>query len=74
MHAHTTLALSLSAALAYAGPAHNYNSTTVHNYNETVHKPTTLTSYVLTQETHTVHAVPSHAPKDQHVADERCGY
>jgi tyrosinase len=69
MHAHTTLALSLSAALAYAKPAHYDNSTTVHNYNETVHSTTTLTTYLTRQETHTVHAVSSHAPEDKHVAD-----
>jgi len=61
MHAHTTLALSLSAALAYAQPAHNYNST--------VNSTTTITSYVLPQETHVVHAAPSHAPKNKHIAD-----
>jgi hypothetical protein len=61
MHAHTTLALSLSATLAYAQPGHYYNGTS--------NTTTTITSYVLPQETQTVHAAPSHASKNQHVAD-----
>lgn len=56
MHAHTTLALSLSATLAYALPASNCTST--------VEPVTTTAAYVLPQETVVVHA-----PKDQHIVD-----
>ncbi|KAM0694986.1 hypothetical protein Q7P36_005342 [Cladosporium allicinum] len=56
MHAHTTLALSLSATLAYALPASNCTST--------VETTITNTAYVLPQETEVVHT-----PKDKHVVD-----
>ena len=56
MHAHTTLALSLSATLAYALPASNCTST--------VEATITNTAYVLPQETEVVHT-----PKDKHVVD-----
>jgi tyrosinase len=56
MHAHTTLALSLSATLAYALPATNCTST--------VEATTTNTAYVLPQETEVVHT-----PKNKHIAD-----
>lgn len=58
MHAHTTLALSLSATLASAHA--------VSNYTNTIDTTTTLTSYVLPQETHAIHA-----PKEQHISDLR---
>jgi tyrosinase len=60
MHAHTTLALSLSATLAYALPAHNYNHTTI------VNTTTTISEYVLPQQTEV-----AQAPKQQHIADLR---
>jgi hypothetical protein len=56
MHAHTTLALSLSATLAYALPASNCTST--------VGTTTTVSAYVLPQETKVVHT-----PKEKHIVD-----
>lgn len=62
MHAQTTLALSLSATLAYAYPSSSNCSSTV-----TVGATTTVPAYVLPQE-----AEISHAPKkNQHVEDLR---
>lgn len=58
MHAHTTLALSLSATLAYAYPASNCTST--------VNTTTTVKAYVLPQQTEA-----SQAPKNAHVEDLR---
>jgi len=57
MHAHTTLALSLSATLAYALPASNCTSTVEAT-------TTTVPAYVLPQETEVIHA-----PKDKHIVD-----
>ena len=56
MHAHTTLALSLSATLAYALPASNCTST--------VEATTTNTAYVLPQETEVIHT-----PNNKHIVD-----
>jgi hypothetical protein len=60
MHAHTTLALSLSATLAYALPASNCSTSTVST-------TTTVRAYVLPQHTE----VASIAPKQEHIADLR---
>lgn len=62
MHAHTTLALSLSATLASALPAINYNSTSIVNTTTT----TTVPAYVLPQETKI-----SHSPAEKHIVDLR---
>jgi hypothetical protein len=56
MHAHTTLALSLSATLAYALPASNCTST--------VGTTTTVSAYVLPQETKVIRT-----PKEKHIVD-----
>jgi tyrosinase len=60
MHAHTTLALSLSATLAYALPASNCSTSTVNT-------TTTVRAYVLPQHTEAA----SIAPKQEHVDDLR---